>query len=127
MGIYETDPVISDRQHVGDGAYDTWTETFKHSSGYVEVSQVIRVRVSKVWETCYCCSCGEDIFGGMSNDAACRNHGFAATRPCELHGTAGVAWGEEGGPEREGTMPDSVQAQRRGDAQAKNLIPWSQL
>jgi hypothetical protein len=52
--------------------------------------------------TCFCCSCGD--FGA---DPACRNHGYAGTRPCEKHGTPGSVWDDDG------TMPDSVQMERR--------------
>lgn len=50
---------------------------------------------------CYCCSCPE--FGGA--DPACRNHGWAAARPCEVHQMSGSSWDD-------GTMPDSVQVVR---------------
>lgn len=39
---------------------------------------------------CYCCSCGD---GG--HDAACRNHGWAGRRPCELHNMPGEKYGDE--------------------------------
>lgn len=60
---------------------------------------------------CFCCSCGD-----WGADAACRNHGFAAQRPCEEHGMPGSTWDEEMEPELEGIMPDSVQEVRRQEA-----------
>jgi hypothetical protein len=70
---------------------------------------------------CFCCSCGD---GGM--DPACRNHGWAAERPCGLHDMPGTPWGEEmcdcaarGGPIHrpdclEGKMPDPVNPKHEG-------------
>lgn len=48
---------------------------------------------------CFCCSC--DPSGGNS-DPCCRNHGWWATRPCELHAMPGEA-------DENGVMPASVQ------------------
>ncbi len=56
---------------------------------------------------CFCCSCPGYPYGG---DAACRNHGWAAARPCEEHNMPGSTW------EDDDTMPDSVQAHRRRNA-----------
>ena len=60
---------------------------------------------------CYCCSCDDNC-----TDPACRNHGFAATRPCEAHGMPGQTWDLPGDPLND-TMPESVQtirARRQG-------------
>lgn len=57
---------------------------------------------TEVRTNCFCCSCG-DMEG---SDPACRNHGFAATRPCELHNMPGSPWDDDG------TMPESVQVAR---------------
>lgn len=40
---------------------------------------------------CFCCSCGTR----PGSDVACRNHGWAAQRPCEEHDQPGKPWGEE--------------------------------
>ena len=56
---------------------------------------------------CFCCSCHDGPGGfGTSNDPYCRNHGWAASRPCELHGMPGQE-------DENGVMPDSVQAQNK--------------
>lgn len=56
---------------------------------------------------CFCCSCPE--YGGV--DPYCRNHGWAGTRPCEIHESPGMA-------DETDKMPVSVQQylgeQRRG-------------
>jgi hypothetical protein len=58
-------------------------------------------------ETCFCCSCGDR----EGSDVACRNHGFAAVRPCEEHGMPGSPWDIE--DDEPATMPVSVQEHRR--------------
>ena len=109
MGIYEryskgtvtTDP---------ETGLQTWTE-YQEWPGYKNSRTVTATRWEECERTdCYCCSCGER----EGSDAACRNHGFAATRPCEKHNLPGQPWGEElvGSP-WEGTMPASVQQYRR--------------
>lgn len=95
---------------------------------YVEVTKTVetttRTRVYKgapdVERTnCYCCSCDDTGDGFIQNDAACRNHGFAAKRPCELHNMPGQPWGDELGEDHPeyGKMPESVQAKRAADKQ----------
>jgi hypothetical protein len=59
---------------------------------------------------CFCCSRGDRD----GSDPACRNHGFAAKRPCEAHGMPGSTWEELDGSDS-GEMPASVQAARAGD------------
>jgi len=111
MGIYES---RSTSDHEGSS---TGEETFleRIDPGYGEI--ITRLHVVTVVKrerlNCWCCSCRDDRPGG---DAACRNHGFAAERPCEVHGMPGSPWSrdyeEPGfiGPE---AMPESVQAVRR--------------
>lgn len=66
---------------------------------------------------CYCCSCPDE----GPTDMACRNHGFAASRPCEYHNMPGQTWGEEMmGTTSYGTMPLSVQAVRAQRAERKD-------
>jgi hypothetical protein len=62
-------------------------------NGYGEVVVQTWVQINEIRDrqTCFCCSCGDR----EGSDIACRNHGFAASRPCEKHGTEGTAWGEE--------------------------------
>ncbi len=63
---------------------------------------------AEIRDNCYCCSCGDR----EGSDAACRNHGFAGQRPCETHNMPGQEWGDEASSELEGSMPESVQAER---------------
>ena len=95
MGIYPR-TTRSDAKRNPDGT-ETWTETWTDYA--VERTRTV---TAAPWVerriTCYCCTCGE-----AGSDPYCRNHGFAAERPCEEHGMPGLA-GEEG------EMPESVQA-----------------
>lgn len=107
MGIYETyskGPVTVDPET----GLQTWTE-YQHWPGHTNSRIVTATKWQEVERTnCFCCSCGER----EGSDPACRNHGWAANRPCETHKLPGQAWGEEAGPELDGTMPLSVQAER---------------
>ena len=58
------------------------------------------MEITEVWQlvatfenrtNCFCCTCGDR----EGSDVACRNHGWAAQRPCEKHEMPGQAWGEE--------------------------------
>lgn len=106
MGIYETyskGPVTTD----SETGLQTWTE-YQEWPGYKKSRTV----TATLWEECertdcYCCSCGDR----EGSDVACRNHGWAATRPCETHNMPGQTWGEEAG-ELEGKMPATVQQAR---------------
>lgn len=62
-------------------------------TGYGEVVVQTWVQICEIRDrrTCFCCSCGDR----EGSDVACRNHGFAAKRPCEKHETPGQPWGEE--------------------------------
>lgn len=110
----------------------TRTEFRRFSDGtetYVEVEKridmieaIVRTRVYRgVPElevtNCFCCSCDDTGDGFIQSDAACRNHGFAAARPCELHGMPGQPWGDELGEDHPeyGKMPESVQVKRAAD------------
>ncbi|WNO27771.1 hypothetical protein SEA_HUWBERT_19 [Microbacterium phage Huwbert] len=63
--------------------------------------------------TCHCCTCDEDYWSGYTtNDPACRNHGFAGTRPCDIHNLPGSTW------EDTDEMPDSVLTVRKKQAEA---------
>jgi len=63
---------------------------------------------------CFCCSCMEDDYGHLYTDAACRNHGFAARRPCDIHNLPGQSW-DDTFPEGEGEMPTTVLQARAGN------------
>jgi hypothetical protein len=111
MGIYPTlsKSTVQFNHHTGE---QTWTE-YRETPGLVEQRTVTATR----WETkertdCYCCSCHDDRPG---SDPACRNHGFAAQRPCETHNLPGQTWGDEAGPALNGKMPLSVQQYRAGN------------
>ncbi len=79
----------------------TWESGGLKRTVYYRAVLVIEDRTN-----CYCCSCPSD--GAM--DLACRNHGFAAVRPCENHSMPGIPYdGEMEGSA--GQMPRSVQAQ----------------
>lgn len=58
---------------------------------------------------CFCCSCSDG-----SNDAHCRNHGFFARRPCDVHGMPGELHepDEEYGETFEPYIPESTQKHR---------------
>lgn len=58
---------------------------------------------------CYCCSCGERV----GSDPACRNHGFAAKRPCDIHNLPGSEWDPEFMDGLEGVMPEPVSKARK--------------
>lgn len=90
---------------------------------YVEVVEdVDRITRTRVYRgvpdvertNCFCCSCNHYGDGLITTDAACRNHGFAAHRPCEEHGMPGEPWEDFGTPD-DGKMPESVQQKRAAD------------
>lgn len=112
MGIYENyskGPVTTDPET----GLQTWTEYqewpgYKNSRTVTATPWVLAERTD-----CYCCSCDDERPG---SDPACRNHGFAAQRPCESHNLPGQPWGDElAGSELEGKMPLSVQQYRAGN------------
>lgn len=90
----------------------TWTE-YKDTPGVIE-ERTVTATTWKVTERtdCFCCSCDDERPG---SDPACRNHGWAAQRPCETHQLPGQTWGDEAGPQLDGTMPISVQAYRKAE------------
>lgn len=110
-----------------DNGYVKFTETARDDRSTV-VTKETRTVYASPWHVevvqCYCCTCREDDYGMLSNDAACRNHGFAGTRPCDIHGTAGSEWDDEmiPNPDNKPNMPMPVQAYR--DAIAAGLPTW---
>lgn len=111
MGIY---PIYSkspvETVKVLNGHVDTWTE-YRNTPGLVE-ERIVNATSWRVKERtdCYCCSCDDERPG---SDPACRNHGFAAQRPCDTHNLPGETWGDEAGFGLEGKMPTSVQEYRK--------------
>lgn len=91
MGIY---PSLNTSRY-GDVLQETVSEPGLKRTYVYQLLCVIEERT-----TCFCCSCVD-----QSSDPSCRNHGWAARRPCEYHQMAGD-------PDSEGTMPVSVEAYR---------------
>jgi len=108
MGIY-ANYTKSDITTDPETGLQTWTE-YQEWPGYKNSRTVTATKWELAERTdCYCCSCGVR----EGSDAACRNHGFAAERPCETHNMPGKPWGAElEGTPLEGTMPASVQVER---------------
>lgn len=93
---------------VADGGVQVWTE-YRETPGLVEERTVTATGWTVKERTdCFCCSCDEDRPG---SDPACRNHGWAAERPCETHSMPGSPWDENAG-DLDGKMPASVQQYR---------------
>jgi hypothetical protein len=112
MGIYPTYSKSAEMRSAETGAI-SWTET-RETPGLLETREVTATSWTVKERTdCYCCSCNYERPG---SDVACRNHGWAAQRPCEKHQMPGQTWGEEAGPELEGKMPASVQEYRKEQA-----------
>lgn len=100
-----------------------------HVPGLTQTFVYELVAVIEERTNCYCCTCPDD---GLQTDPACRNHGWAATRPCEEHDMPGQPWGDEMCTDacrgtrhavgcRTGTMPNSVQVvrQRRRESEER--------
>ncbi|AYN57321.1 hypothetical protein PBI_BRIDGETTE_55 [Arthrobacter phage Bridgette] len=106
MGIYP-EYRKANVQYTGGGGL-SWTE-YRETPGLVEERECTATGWTvKERTNCYCCSCPNEQ---TCADPACRNHGWAATRPCETHNMPGQPWGEEAG-ELEGKMPATVQQAR---------------
>lgn len=89
---------------------EQWTEV-EETPGLIRRRNVLASEWVEERTDCFCCSCGDR----EGSDPACRNHGFAAERPCETHNMPGSVWDDFGieGDTSVGTMPESVQAVRR--------------
>lgn len=77
------------------------------------ISRTIIYKAIAIFEertNCFCCSCGER----EGSDPACRNHGWAALRPCEKHQMPGQPWGYDDDEELDDLMPLSVEQYRAG-------------
>lgn len=105
MGIYPNRRT-EDHQPSSFGG-ESWVEV-ETEPGIVRKRYVYAHQWVEKRTDCYCCSCGDEA--GL--DPACRNHGFAAKRPCEVHGMPGSLWDDDL-PGSGGTMPESVQAHNR--------------
>lgn len=114
MGIYPGQPWYAyDTTHDGPIMHKVW------DTGYGEVVVETWVKICELRDrrNCFCCSCRDQ----EGSDPACRNHGWAARRPCERHNMPGQAWGEEicfcAAEHKpnclEGKMPDSVERAAR--------------
>lgn len=88
-----------------------------HVPGLDQVFVYELVAVIENRTNCFCCSCPPDY--GV--DAACRNHGWAAERPCEEHGMPGQPWDVDDGSDAE-VMPESVQEVRRLRAENERAL-----
>jgi hypothetical protein len=78
VGIYPT--VTTSRP--GNRTYTTAVETPGLKVTYVyELICVVEERTD-----CFCCSCSDEE---STNDPYCRNHGWAAKRPCDIHDMPG--------------------------------------
>ena len=100
MGIYPT--YTRGPETVLKNGSRIWTEECR-GPGYVNRRVILAEAWKEVERTdCFCCSCDPE---SSTQDGACRNHGYYASRPCEVHHMAGS-------PDDDGVMPISVQAQR---------------
>jgi hypothetical protein len=101
MGIYP-ETKISNRVRHEDGT-ETWTETLNNFDGAIRTRTVTAGEWNVERTDCFCCSCGDR----EGSDPACRNHGWAAKRPCDVHNLPGSEWDDE-----EGGMPEPVSLAR---------------
>lgn len=108
MGIYP-ETKITERVRNDDGT-ETWLETYNNFDGAIRTRRVTAEAYTETRTDCFCCSCGESEYGSLIGDAACRNHGFAAKRPCDIHNLPGSEWDPEFGVE--GKMPEPVTVAR---------------
>lgn len=111
MGIYESyrkGPIEFDHKT----GVSTWTE-YQEWPGHTNSRTVTATRwVETARDDCFCCSCDDERPG---SDPACRNHGWAAQRPCEKHNLPGQPWDDDVNDVGAG-MPDSVQVKRAKQA-----------
>jgi len=100
MGLYPGGATREHERHAN--GTETWIEDIV-TPGLTRS----RIVTAGVWiehrTDCFCCSCDDEL---STMDVFCRNHGFAGSRPCEVHGMPGQ-------PDDDGAMPASVQAARR--------------
>jgi hypothetical protein len=100
MGIYPTTEIKNKKKNE-DGS-EEWDEVYNDFSGCIRTRHVKAGPYVEEWTDCFCCSCNHEPF---RNDPACRNHGFAAKRPCEVHNMPGQPWEYD----KSGKIPESVQ------------------
>lgn len=109
------------RRERGYSVYEVKRTTFGNGAFGVErlvgtESIMERVVWTSYWQetvrvACFCCTC-DPYSGTTSADAACRNHGFYGSRPCDIHNLPGYPW--EGTDE----MPESVLTIRQKQKEA---------
>lgn len=111
MGIYPHEQWQRSSRSNGDGTRtDTAIRTYNDYGGEVLIQVFECVAEIRVRTDCFCCSCGDR----PGSDPACRNHGWAAKRPCEIHDMPGSPWDDD----EDENMPESVQVYR----QKHNLV-----
>jgi hypothetical protein len=109
MGIYPHEEWAKGSVVKPDGSQvETVVNYYDTMTGLTRIRVFECITEFSVRTNCYCCSCGER----EGSDPACRNHGWAATRPCERHGMPGQEW-DDTLETAAGRMPESVQAYRR--------------
>lgn len=106
MSIYP-DRSITEHQRLPKGG-ESWVEV-ETEPGIIRRRRVLATNWAVERTDCFCCSCVHR----EGEDPACRNHGWAARRPCDEHGMPGQRWGY--GSPRDGEMPSTVQAYLRGE------------
>lgn len=124
MGIYPVRTKSSERAMSAADAMEytalvtVWTETVSEP-GIKRTRKVFAADWVEERTDCYCCTCdANDQISGSLSDAACRNHGFAGRRPCDIHNLPGEPWDItmfEDDP-RAGTMPMAVNEYRKAVA-----------
>lgn len=116
MGIYPTDTFDK------IPGSDWLVRTENWFDGTIKTTYYEPVLMIDVRTDCFCCSCGDR----EGSDPACRNHGWAAKRPCEVHEMPGTVWDDaslpgEGPDPWANTMPESVQEIRRLEREREEL------
>ncbi|MGC0143179.1 hypothetical protein [Pseudactinotalea sp. Z1732] len=103
MGIYPRTKIVDRQRNIAGGEF--WTEE-EHTPGLIRRRLVVAQPWVEERTDCFCCSCDNTEYGTrVGSDPHCRNHGFAAERPCETHNMPGQT-------NEDGVMPASVQKAR---------------
>lgn len=112
MGIY---PEFSYKEVRGRPGAESQLHARTETPGFARTVVYVALMVIEDRTNCFCCSCDG------SSDPHCRNHGWLANRPCEVHDMPGQVHhpDDEGQPEGAFTpyVPESVQkynARREG-------------
>jgi hypothetical protein len=103
MGIYPTVTWEKQVRNAPDGSEEKVIVTRVHHEPGLEIIETFeRVSVVENRTDCFCCTCGDRA----GSDPACRNHGYAGRRPCDIHNLPGQEWDDEMVPG--GGMPEPV-------------------